>query len=172
MFLHNPASKTNHKKVSSHSGTPLGVGTSHKHLDSLHSPRPELGGSHHLPPYNLLYSSPPRLHLNGTFFRDSQSGVLKLSWIALPGFWVSIISCLDLRLGWGLKRSCSSLQEFSNAMLHSSCRRRDHIDSWLLVVGSQIANLILDPSFTHNLGWQCPNGSCEAILDIYTSKPL
>ncbi len=49
------ASKTNHKRVSSHSRTPLGVGTSHEQLDSLDSPRPGLERSHHLPPYSILY---------------------------------------------------------------------------------------------------------------------
>ncbi len=43
------ASKTNHKRVSLHSGTPLGVGTRHGHFDTQDSPRPGLGGSHHLP---------------------------------------------------------------------------------------------------------------------------
>jgi hypothetical protein len=38
------ASKTNHKRVSSHSETPLGVGTNHGHFDMLDSPRPGLGG--------------------------------------------------------------------------------------------------------------------------------
>ncbi len=28
------------------------------------------------------------------------------------------------------------------------------------------------PSFAHNLGCRCPNGQCEAILDIYTSRPF
>ncbi len=65
--------------VSSHSGTPLGVGTSHGQLDSLDSSRPELGGSHHLPPYSILCNSPSRLHPNGSFSRDSQVGVPKLS---------------------------------------------------------------------------------------------
>jgi hypothetical protein len=27
-------------------------------------------------------------------------------------------------------------------------------------------------SFAHNLCFRCPNGSCEAILDIYTSRPF
>ncbi len=57
----------------------MGVGTSHEHLDSLDSPRPGLGGNHHLPPYSILCSSPPRLHPNGSFSRDSQVGVPKLS---------------------------------------------------------------------------------------------
>jgi len=38
-----------------------------------------------------------------------------------------------------------------------------------LVVGSQTTSLTPDPSFDHNLCYKCPNGSCEAILDIYTS---
>jgi hypothetical protein len=31
-------------------------------------------------------------------------------------------------------------------------------------------SLTLDLSFAHNLGCKCPNGSCEAILDIYTLR--
>jgi len=62
--------------------------------------------------------------------------------------------------------------EFFNVMSHSFCRRRVRVDSRLLVVGSQIVSLIFDLSFTHNLGCRCPNGSCEAILDIYTPRPF
>jgi hypothetical protein len=43
-------------------------------------------------------------------------------------------------------------------------------DSWLLVVGGQIDNLIHGPSFGHNLCFKNPNGSCEPILDIYVLK--
>ncbi len=65
------ASKTNHTGLSSHSGTPLGVGTSHEHFGPQDSPRPGLGGSHHLPPYSILCSSPSRLHSNGSFSRET-----------------------------------------------------------------------------------------------------
>ncbi len=65
--------------VSSHSGTTLGVGTSHGHFGPQDTPRPGLGGSHHLPPYSILCDAPPRLHPNGSFSRDSQVGVPKLS---------------------------------------------------------------------------------------------
>ncbi len=65
--------------VSSHSGTPLGVGTSHGHFGPQDTPRPGFGGSHHLPPYSILCNTPPRLHPNGSFSRDSQVGVPKLS---------------------------------------------------------------------------------------------
>jgi hypothetical protein len=153
------ASKTNHKKVSWHLGTPLGVGTSHEHFDTLDSPWPGLGGSHHLPP-------------NGSFSQDSQGGVLRLSQVGVLGLWELIFPDYDIRLERGLNQSYSSPWELSNAMSHSFCRRRDHIESWLLVVGSQIVNLTPCPSFAHNLGCRCSNGSCKAILDIYTSRPF
>ncbi len=73
------APKTNHKVVSSHSGTPLDVGTSHGHFDTQDSPRPGIGGSHQLPPYSILCNAPRRLHPNGSFSQDSQVGVPNLS---------------------------------------------------------------------------------------------
>jgi hypothetical protein len=53
---------------------------------------------------------------------------------------------------------------------HFSCTHRGRVDSRLLVVGSQTVILIPGPSFDHNLCCRCPNGSCKAILDIYTSR--
>jgi hypothetical protein len=141
-------------------------------LDSLDSPRPGLGGSHHLPPYSILCSSMRGLHLNGFFSRDSQGGIPKLSRFGLPGFWTSITSRPKLGSGRGLNQSCSSCREISNSMSHSRFRRREEVDSRLLVVGSQTASLTSGPSFAHNLGCSCPNGSCEAISDIYTSRPF
>jgi len=40
---------------------------------------PDSGGSHHLPPYSILYNASLRLHPNDFFSRDSQVGVPKLS---------------------------------------------------------------------------------------------
>jgi hypothetical protein len=57
-------------------------------------------------------------------------------------------------------------------MSHSSRQRREEVDSRLLVVESQTANLTPSPSFAHNLGCRCPNGQCEAIFDIYVSRPF
>jgi hypothetical protein len=71
-----------------------------------------------------------------------------------------------------LKQTCSSPRELFNGVLHSTCTHQDQVDSRLLVVGSQTANLTPGPSFNHNLCCICPNGSCEAILDIYTSRPF
>ncbi len=78
----------------------------------------------------------------------------------------------DLRSGQGLNQCCSSCQELSNAISHSPRAHREQVDSRLLVVRSQTANLTPGPSFAHNLGCKCPNGSCEDILDIYTSRPF
>jgi hypothetical protein len=129
-------------------------------------------GSHHRPPYSILCSSPPHLHPNGYFSRDSQGGVPKLSRFGLLGLWAFITSRPELGLGRGLNQSYSSPRELSNGMLHFTCMLQDRVDPLLLVVGSQIANLTLGPSFDHNLCCKCPNGSCKAILDIYTSRPF
>jgi hypothetical protein len=150
----------------------LGVGTNHGHFDTQDSPRPRLEGSHHLPPYSIFCTSPPRLHPNGSFSRDSQGGVSKLSRVGVPGLWTTISSRPDLRSGRGPNQSCSSPQELSNAMSHSVIGHWEEVDSRLLVVGSQTANLTPGPSFAHNLGCRCPNDQCEAILDIYASRPF
>jgi hypothetical protein len=55
-------------------------------------------------------------------------------------------------------------------MSHTTCTQGNWINSWLLVVGSQIVNLIHGPSFAHNLCFRCPNGSYEPILDIYVPR--
>ncbi len=150
--------------VSSHSGTPLGVGTSHEHFGPQDTPQPGLGGSHHLPPYSILCSSRRRLHPNGTNSRDSQVGV--------PGLWELITPDSHIRSWQGLNQSCSPRRDLSNAVSHSQNGCQEEVDSRLLVVGSQTANLIPGPSFAHNLGCRCPNDQCEAILDIYTSRPF
>ncbi len=172
ILFHGLTSKTNHKLVKTHSAPFWVLGQITGDLDSLDSPRPGLGGSHHPSPYSILCSSAQRLHPNGSFSWDSQGGVPKLSRLGLPGLWAFITSRLKLGLGWGLNQSCSSCRELFNAMSHSCCKRREEVDSQLLVVGSQTTNLTPGPSFAHNLGCRCPNGSCKAILDIYTSRPF
>jgi len=52
-------------------------------------------------------------------------------------------------------------------MSHTTYTQGNKVDFWLLVVGSQIANLIPGLSFGHNLCFKGPNGSCEPILNIY-----
>ncbi len=140
--------------------------------DSHDTPQPGLGRCHHHPPYSILCATPPHLHSNDTFSWDSQSGVPKLSQFGLPGLWDFVAPRPDLRSGQGLNQTCSPGKELSNAMSHSRFECRKEVDSWLLVVGSQTASLTPGPSFAHNLGCRCPNDQCEAILDIYTSRPF
>ncbi len=135
--------------------------------DTQDSPRPKLEGSHHLPPYNILCNSPWGAHPNGFLSRDSQMGVPKFPQLRLPPIWRCIIFYLDLRLQCGLKQSCNPCRELSNNMSHIACTQRNRVDSRLLMVRSQIANLTFGLSFAHNLCFKYPNGRCEPILDIY-----
>jgi hypothetical protein len=57
-------------------------------------------------------------------------------------------------------------------MSHSACPHQGRVDSWLLMVGSQTASLTPGASFAHNLCCRCPNGPCEAIFDMYASRPF
>jgi hypothetical protein len=133
------------------------LGQATGNLDSLDSPRPGLGGSHHLPPYSILCSSPWDLHPNGSFSRDSQSGVPKLSRFGLPRLWTLITPRPKLRSRQGLNQSCNSRQELSNGVSQLTCTHQNRVDSRLLVVGSQIVSLTPGPSFDHNLCCRCPN---------------
>jgi hypothetical protein len=100
---------------------------------------------------------------------DSQGGIPKLSRFGLMPLCEIITFCSNLRLGWGLKQTCSSCWELSNCVSHSTYMHRGRVDSRLLMVRSQTANLTIGLSFCHNLCYKCPNGSCEPIFDIYTS---
>jgi hypothetical protein len=158
--------------VSSPSETFLVLGQATNNTDSLDSPRPRLGGSHHLPPYSILCVALPHPHPNDFYSQDSQGGLPKLSWFGLPGLWELITPSSDLGLGWDLKQTCSSPQELFNCVLHSICTHWDWVDSQLFVVRSQIVTWTSGLSFDHNLCYICPNGSCKAIFDIYTSRPF
>jgi hypothetical protein len=99
----------------------------------------------------------PRFHL-----------VPKLSQFGLPRLHRVITLCSNLRLGQGLKQTCSSPWELSNGVSYSPCTHRGRVDSWLLLVGSQTTNLTPGPSFAHNLCCRYSNGPCEPIFNIYT----
>jgi len=90
----------------------------------------------------------------------------------LLGLWEVIAPRPDLGSQRGLNRSCSPRRDLSNDVSQSQFGGRENIDSRLLVVGSQTASLTPGPSFAHNLGDRCPNGHCEAIFDIYASRPF
>jgi hypothetical protein len=121
---------------------------------------------HHLPPYSILCAWPWDQHPNVILSRDSQVGVPKFSQLRLWRLWGPITLCVDFWLRWGLKKSYKPCWELSNGMSHTTCIQGSQGDSWLLVVGSQIANLTLNPSFGYNLCVKCSNGSCESILDV------
>ncbi len=55
-------------------------------------------------------------------------------------------------------------------MLQATYTQGNWGDFWLLMVGSQIVNLTLGPSFGHDLCFGCPNGSYEPTLDIYVPR--
>ncbi len=69
-----------------------------------------------------------------------------------------------------MKKSCRSCQKLFNGIWHATYTQGNRVDSWLSVVGSQIANLTPGPSFDHNLCFKCLNGSCKPISDIYIPK--
>jgi hypothetical protein len=138
-------------------------------MDSQDSPQLALGGNHHLPPHNILCASLWHPHPNGFLSWDSEGGVPKLLKFGLSQLCRTIIFCSDLKLGRGLKQSCSSRRELSNGVSRSTCMHRGLVDSRLLVVKSQTARLTPNLSFSHNWFCKCPNGSSEPIFDIYTS---
>jgi len=164
--------KTNPKLVRTHSALFWCWDKPRATLDSLDSPWPGLGGGHHHPPYSILCIPLLHPHPNGLLSRDSQCGVPKLSRFRLPGLWELITLGSDLGLGWGTKQSCNSPWELSNGVLHYIFTHRGQVDSRLLVVRSQTISLTPDPYFVHNLCWGCPNGSSQAIFDIYVSIPF
>ncbi len=164
--------KTNHELINTPLKTLLVLGQATGNTNSLDSPWPGLEGSHHLPPYSILCVVPSHPHPNAFYSRDSQGGVPKLPRSGFPGLWELITPGSDLGLGWGLKQSCSSLQKLFNGVSHSVCTHRGRVDSWLFVVGSQIASLTPGPSFDHNLCYRCLNDWYEAISNIYTSRPF
>ncbi len=55
--------------------------------------------------------------------------------------WTALTPRPDLGSGQGLNQSCSPRRHLSNSMLHSRSTRREQVDSRILVVGSQTANL-------------------------------
>ncbi len=92
--------------------------------------------------------------------------------VGIPGLWELITP--DYRVGsrQGLNQSCNPHRDLSNDVSHSQIGCREEVYSRILVVGSQTVNLTPGPSFAHNLGCRCPNGQCEAIFDIYASRPF
>jgi hypothetical protein len=66
----------------------------------------------------------------------------------------------------------SPQKDLSNGVLQAPIR--DHLTPSLrgFVVGSQIPNFTLDPSFDHKLCILVLNEQCKETLGIYTSRPF
>jgi hypothetical protein len=152
---------TNHKLVSSFSGTPLVLGWATGNFRLTRLTTAQTQGKPPPSPYSILYVTPLHLHPNDIFSR-----------FGLPWLWQLITPCSNLRLGWGLKQTCSSPWELSNGVSHSTYTHQGRVYFWLLVAGSQTANLTPSLSFVHNLCCRFPNGSCEAIFGMYASRPF
>jgi hypothetical protein len=139
-------------------------------MDSQNLPQPELGGSHHLPHYSILYAWPWDQHPNVILSRNSQVVVPKFPKLGLLQLRRLIILCVNFQLRWSLKKCCSPCRDISNCSWHTTCTQGNQGESWLLMVRSQIDSLTHGPSFRHNLCFKFPNGSCELILDIYVPR--
>ncbi len=142
------------------------LGRAITNTDTQDSPWPELGGSHHLPPYTILYTFPQGPHPNGFLSRDSQMGVPKSPKLKLLQLWSPITLRANLGSRCNLKQSCSPCRELSNNMSHAVCKQVNRIDSRLFMVVNQTSSLTSSPSFGHNLCFKCPNEQCEPILNI------
>jgi hypothetical protein len=92
--------------------------------------------------------------------------------VGVLGLWELITPDCQVWSRRGLNQSCSPRRDLFNAISHFPFRGREKVDSQLLVVGSQIANLTPGPSFAHNLGGRYPNGQWEAIFGIYALRPF
>ncbi len=132
-------------------------------LNSQDSPQLGFRGSHHLPPYSILYASPQGPHPNGILSRDSHL-IAKVGILAiLEPYNFACRSLIEMKF----EAKLQPRQKFSNGMLHATCTQGNRVDSRLFVVWSQTANLAPDFSFGHNLCFRCPNGHATPF---YTFK--
>jgi hypothetical protein len=165
--------------VSSHSGTPLGVGTSHGHFGPRDTPRPgpreyattilpivysaTLGGTHAR--VSLFPGTPRTPGLESRNCPEIVPG-------RVSGLWELITPDYGVRSRRGPNQTCSPRRDLFNDVSNFRFEGREEVDSRLLMVGSRTANLTPGPSFAHNLSYRCPNGQCESIFYIYASIPF
>jgi len=64
--------------------TPLVLKWTMGNRDTLDSPRPKLGGSHHHPRYNILCGWPRSPHPNGFSFSGLPNGSLEIALVEIP----------------------------------------------------------------------------------------
>jgi len=115
-------------------------------------------------PLILYYVPLHEAHIQMAFFvLRLPNGSPEIPKVGTPTTLGPITLCANLRLRSGLKQNCSPHWELFQQYVAHHLHARDF---QLLVVGSQIVNLIPILSFAHNLCFKCPNGSWEPILDI------
>ncbi len=107
----------------------LMLGQATSNMDTQDSPRPGLGGSHHLPSYSILCTSPRGPHPNGFLSRDSQVGVPKSPKLGFPQLQNPITLRENFRSRCSLKQSCNPCQDLFNGMLHAIYRQENQVDS-------------------------------------------
>jgi hypothetical protein len=169
LFTHSNLHPTNHKLVNTMLQHLWCSDKPRTTLDSQDSPRLGLGGSHHLPPYSILYASSWSPYSNDLFVPGFPKGSPETAKVRLPQLCGAITFCSNLWSRWGCKQSFSFRQELSNGVSHSIYTHRSRVDSQLFVVESQTVSLTPDLFFCHKLCCRCLNGSCKPILNIYTS---
>jgi hypothetical protein len=155
---------------------PLGVGTSHgqpwTHL-THHSPNSREAITF---PHIVFSAALRRSYIRMALILETPKlesrNCPEIVPVIVPGLWELITPDCRVRSLRGLNQRFSSPWELSNVVSHSWIECQEEVDSRLLVVGSQTVSLILGPSFAHNLGCRCPNDQCEAIFDIYASRPF
>jgi hypothetical protein len=155
---------------------PFGVRTSHEQpWTHLTHHGPNSGEATTFP--HIVYSAALRRgYIRMAFFPGTPKlesrNYPKIVLVGVLGLWELITPNCGVRSQRGLYQCCSPRWDLSNAVSHFQIGCQEEVDFGLLVVGSQTANLILSPSFAHNLGCKCPNYQCEAIFDIYASRPF
>ncbi len=136
--------------VSSHSGTPLGVGTSQGNWTHLTHHGPDSGKATTFP-LIVFFAPLHRGYIEVTLFpgtpklesRNCPENVPG----GVPGLWELITP--DFRVGsqQGLNQNCSPRRALSNDVSHSQIGCREEVYSRLLVVGSQTAQFDSRPFF-------------------------
>jgi hypothetical protein len=167
--------KTNHKKVSSHSGHLWVFGQATGTLTHKTHHSPDSGEATTFP--HIVFST----LLRGDYIQtalfprtpklESRNCPETVS-VGVPRLWELITPDCTVWSQRGLNQSYSPRRDLFNALSHSQFGGREEVDSRLLMVGSQTASLTPGPSFGYNLGYRCSNGQCEAIFDIYASRPF
>ncbi len=105
-----------------HSQSTFGVRTSHGQLGHTRLTTAQLGGSHHLPPYSILCSSPWGPHPNGFLFRDCQIGILKFPQLGFRDLEVHNLACkpsITMRPKEKLQPLSRAFQQYVTCRLHT-----------------------------------------------------